>query len=729
MRLGLQRRGEELVGPCPACGGEDRFRVTARGGFFCRQCCPDGSGMEAVRRIHEAAGFSFPDLGRASSLEGRSTTKANGKAKSDRPPDYVVMAGRAPDHQWTYEDAGGKPVVQVWKWDAEKIFRPAPPGMTWQPEWKPPRVNDLKPEAGWPLLGLPAILADLAATLLVVEGEKTRDAAAKLGLPAVVTTAKGGSAETDNADWSPAYFRRVVIWPDNDDPGHKHARKAAQACLATVANEVRIVKTDGLPVAWDLADPPPDGFDIRAAFDAAAPVELKTAPIDPEGRGITEADTARALAERQGDDFRWGENLGWHLWGGTHWQREGAKSALRKALADLIHESGDRAGRRSGFLGGAATYAEIISPFYRPVTDWQAALERDHELNLLNGVLNLETGELRRHSRDDLFTAVADVEWQPDPDPRADDLWAMFVAGIVPDEAERRLLQTFLGYCLSGRIESHQFAMIIGKTGTGKSTLIEALRGVYGSHCTQIGAEMLMRHGAGHHETELMQFRGRRLAIAPELPRAASLETARVNALTGDATITGRYMRADHVTYRRTSKLLLAGNHRPNFGDAHGDGIERRLLLFQCPAARHEDDQDPLLGRRLAEPDARAAILRWLVEGYAAYRDAGYRLELPASMKERRQEAFAEDDPLGDFLEEAIVDDPRGTLPSATLYQAYDQWCERVGQNRWSQKALSKALVDGRGWPKPDRLPRDEHGNQVRGYMGKRCIFSTFGAS
>ncbi|MCY4502262.1 MAG: hypothetical protein OXE57_11950, partial [Alphaproteobacteria bacterium] len=40
-RLGLQRRGGELVGPCPACGGTDRFRVTRRGGFFCRQCCPD----------------------------------------------------------------------------------------------------------------------------------------------------------------------------------------------------------------------------------------------------------------------------------------------------------------------------------------------------------------------------------------------------------------------------------------------------------------------------------------------------------------------------------------------------------------------------------------------------------------------------------------------------------------------------------------------------------------
>ena len=59
--LELKRAGGELVGPCPACGGTDRFRVTKRGGFFCRQCCPDGkAGGDAMRRILEAAGLA-PD--------------------------------------------------------------------------------------------------------------------------------------------------------------------------------------------------------------------------------------------------------------------------------------------------------------------------------------------------------------------------------------------------------------------------------------------------------------------------------------------------------------------------------------------------------------------------------------------------------------------------------------------------------------------------------------------
>ncbi len=38
----LKRVSEsEKAGPCPFCGGVDRFRVTEKGWFFCRQCAPD----------------------------------------------------------------------------------------------------------------------------------------------------------------------------------------------------------------------------------------------------------------------------------------------------------------------------------------------------------------------------------------------------------------------------------------------------------------------------------------------------------------------------------------------------------------------------------------------------------------------------------------------------------------------------------------------------------------
>ena len=92
-RLGLRRQGGELVGPCPACGGEDRFRVTRRGGFFCRQCCPDGRSMDAVRRILERAGL-------ARDAEGPAIERGAGQGRKGRSGGYRDT-GRGPERRST----------------------------------------------------------------------------------------------------------------------------------------------------------------------------------------------------------------------------------------------------------------------------------------------------------------------------------------------------------------------------------------------------------------------------------------------------------------------------------------------------------------------------------------------------------------------------------------------------------------------------------------------------
>lgn len=46
---GLKRAGHELVGPCPKCGGTDRFAVNTRSGvFLCRICGAKGDGLAMI---------------------------------------------------------------------------------------------------------------------------------------------------------------------------------------------------------------------------------------------------------------------------------------------------------------------------------------------------------------------------------------------------------------------------------------------------------------------------------------------------------------------------------------------------------------------------------------------------------------------------------------------------------------------------------------------------------
>ena len=48
---GLKRAGREMIGPCPACGGKDRFGInTQKGVYNCRHCGA-GDGLKLVQLV------------------------------------------------------------------------------------------------------------------------------------------------------------------------------------------------------------------------------------------------------------------------------------------------------------------------------------------------------------------------------------------------------------------------------------------------------------------------------------------------------------------------------------------------------------------------------------------------------------------------------------------------------------------------------------------------------
>jgi len=99
---------------------------------------------------------------------------------------------------------------------------------------------------------LPELLAaDPAAMVYVVEGEKDADRLASLGL--VATTNAMGAGKW-RAEYSESLRgRHVVILPDNDDPGRKHAEGVA-ASLGGIAASIKVLPLPGLPPKGDVSD-------------------------------------------------------------------------------------------------------------------------------------------------------------------------------------------------------------------------------------------------------------------------------------------------------------------------------------------------------------------------------------------------------------------------------------------------------------------------------------------
>ncbi len=202
---------------------------------------------------------------------------------------------------WPYHDEMGNVVAHVVRFDMPDGSKDVLPLRFLPPDDALP--DPLNPShwrwRGWripepvPLYNAHLLARRAADPVLVVEGEKTADAAAALFPGHVVVTWQGGSKTAARADVSALNGRQVLIWPDNDNPG----RDAAKVLAARITG-ARIVPTpQGLPDGWDLADPAPAGFDPVAWFrNPAQAVTPNPAPAaanaDPDSAPATPGKTA-----------------------------------------------------------------------------------------------------------------------------------------------------------------------------------------------------------------------------------------------------------------------------------------------------------------------------------------------------------------------------------------------------------------------------------------------------
>ena len=143
---------------------------------------------------------------------------------------------------YDYCDEAGALVFQVLRYEPKTFRQRRPEGSGWSWSVKGVRVLPYR---------LPALLADPAATVFLVEGEKDADRLAALGLVATCNAGGAGKWKKEHSEFLRS--RRVVVLPDNDEAGEKHAQQVERS-LRGIAAEVRTLVLPGLPDKGDVSD-------------------------------------------------------------------------------------------------------------------------------------------------------------------------------------------------------------------------------------------------------------------------------------------------------------------------------------------------------------------------------------------------------------------------------------------------------------------------------------------
>ncbi|WP_439597969.1 DUF927 domain-containing protein [Falsiroseomonas sp.] len=218
---------------------------------------------------------------------------------------------------WHYRDAEGALLFVVARFerrDGSKVKKDVTPFCHGRRMWIDSK-GARQDRTGWhmkappaprPLYGLPALAARPKAPVLLVEGEKTADAAAKLFPDHVVIASQGGSKAASKSDWSVLIGRDIVGWPDRDKPGLAYMNEAAALARPPLrvakAKSFRIVEVPrDWPEGWDLADPLPAGGSPELLAELLAEAQDADPPQLPPNFVFREAglfyDQAAALDE------------------------------------------------------------------------------------------------------------------------------------------------------------------------------------------------------------------------------------------------------------------------------------------------------------------------------------------------------------------------------------------------------------------------------------------------
>lgn len=176
--------------------------------------------------------------------------------KGTKKPDFVHRRHGSATKVWAYRDGTGAVLYFIARYDGpeRKQFIP----WSWRSDGK--WVNKAWPEPR-PLYGLELLAAHPERAVMVVEGEKAADAARSIaGHVYNVVTWQGGSLAWKKTDLTPLYGKKILLWPDADEPGVEAMYRVG---MFLVEHCVEIKQINPAPEqgGWDAADALAAGMD------------------------------------------------------------------------------------------------------------------------------------------------------------------------------------------------------------------------------------------------------------------------------------------------------------------------------------------------------------------------------------------------------------------------------------------------------------------------------------
>ena len=317
--------------------------------------------------------------------------------------------------------------------------------------------------------------------------------------------------------------------------------------------------------------------------------------------------------------------------------------------------------------------------------EWQQFNRHPTLLNLANGIFNLETWRLEKHSQDYYLTVKLPTEYKEDAIPRE---FLRFIREILPDIDDRFMVLEELAYCLWRTMPIHKAFMWVGTGRNGKSTLIAVMDALLGPENVS--------HASIH------EIIGDRFAAADVVDRLANMgtdisskeisNTGLIKRLTGNDGIRVQRKHRDAFDAYSTCKMFFCANQLPEVED-NTDAWMSRWEITEFKQQFLGEKADKKLIKRLTTPEELSGVLNLLLRILKGFMvREGFKSN--ATIQETRAVWGEKADIVQNFIMQELVQGLNARETKKAVYDAYAEFCDKRKFTQKGMVAFGQALKE-----------------------------------
>lgn len=394
--------------------------------------------------------------------------------------------------------------------------------------------------------------------------------------------------------------------------------------------------------------------------------------------------------------FTWNRNI-WNIDKGAHMERY-ARQTIKKMYTDASKTSDYEEKKklvefalRTESAKGIENMLKLAKsepgiPILPEVFDTDKML-----FNVQNGTIDLRTGKIRDHNRNDYITKISPVVYDPNA---TCPTWEAFLEKIFDgNKGIIEYQQRKCGYRMTGETKEEDFDINYGTGQNGKSKYFDEIVYIMGDYHKKINVETIQEattHKDGNAaSSDVACLKGIRFVTVSEPEKGMKLDESKIKDWTGRDKITARHLYSEPFDFYPEFKIDLYTNHKPII-KSQGIDMWRRIKLVPFSVTISDEEKDTNLGEKLKKESA--GILNWMIKGCLMWQKDG--LKVPEEILQATAEYKEDQDYLGDFFKECCEIGKDYKVPFKWIHLTYRAYCEVMDMPAQSHITFAETLIN-----------------------------------